>query len=158
MWPCPAEDHPGTPILHSVKFPRASGKAKFSPCEWQKPHEWPDDAFPFLGITGRILYHYHTGSMTRRSTPKDYISELFIEMNQIDAQSLGVIENGMIKVSSRRGSLQGKIHISEHVPEKTLFIPFHFSEAPANVLTSSQIDPNSETPAYKINAVKVEKL
>ncbi len=157
-WPCPTEDHPGTPILHTTKFPRASGKAKVVPCEWQKPHEWPDQEFPYLGITGRILYHYHSGSMTRRSAPKDFIPELFIEISPEDATQLQVTPTSMIKVTSRRGSIEGKVKITERVPKQAIFIPFHFSEAPANALTASQIDPVSETPAYKINAVKIEKI
>ncbi len=155
-WPCPAVDHPGTPNLHVGRFSRPNGKATFVPCEWKEPHEWPDEEFPFLATTGRILYHYHSGSMSRRSAPGEFVRELFIEINPKDAEALHVEEDAMIRVTSRRGSVSGKAKITDRVPPKMVFLPFHFAEAGANVLTAAVIDPDSETPAYKINAVKVE--
>ena len=157
-WPCPTADHPGTPNLHVGKFARPNGKATFSPREWQKPHEWPDEQFPFLATTGRILYHYHSGSMSRRSAPGEFIRELFIEINPADAGALRVDEGMMLRVTSRRGTVSGKARITDRVPQKMVFLPFHFGEASANLLTAAVVDPDSETPAYKISAVKVEKV
>ncbi len=156
-WPCPAPDHPGTPILHAEKFPRSGGKATFSPCEWRAPHEWPDEDYPFLASTGRLLYHYHSGSMSRRSAPGEFVKELFIEIHPEDAAALQVKDGEMLSVSSRRGFLKGRANISDRVPPKMIFLPFHFGESRANVLTAAAVDSDSETPGYKISAVKVEK-
>lgn len=156
-WPCPTRDHPGTPNLHVGKFARPNGKGIFAPCRWKTPHEWPDEEYPFLASTGRILYHYHTGSMSRRGPSGEHIKEIFIELNPVDAESLGVGPGEEIIVTSRRGSVKGKTELTERVPQKMVFLPFHFAEAAANVLTAAVIDPDSETPAYKISAVKVEK-
>jgi len=157
-WPCPAPDHPGTPILHGAKFARPNGKGFFTPCEWKAPHEWPDEAYPFLASTGRLLYHYHTMSMTRRSAPGEFVSELFIEIHPQDATRLAVQPGDLLRVTSRRGSVEGKAKITDRVPPLMVFVPFHFGETPANALTAAAIDPTSETPAYKINAVRVEKV
>ncbi len=157
-WPCPDADHPGTPNLHVGKFARAGGKATFSPCEWQAPHEWPDETFPYLATTGRLLYHYHSGSMTRRSTPGEFVKELFIEVHPDDAVELQVVDREMIRVTSRRGSVEGRAKVTDRVPPKMIFLPFHFAEAAANVLTAAVIDPDSETPGYKISAVRIEKV
>ncbi|MCF7935050.1 MAG: molybdopterin-dependent oxidoreductase [Synergistales bacterium] len=157
-WPCPAPDHPGTPNLYTEGFNRPGGKARFLPRHWKAPHEWPDEAYPFLATTGRLLYHYHTGSMSRRSAPGEHVRELFIEMNPADAKPLGVGDGEMIRVTSRRGHVEGRTAVTDRVPPGTLFIPFHFAEAAANLLTASVIDPDSETPAYKITAVRVDKV
>ncbi|HOR54974.1 MAG TPA: molybdopterin-dependent oxidoreductase, partial [Synergistales bacterium] len=155
MWPCPDKDHPGTPNLYTTGFPR--GKATFVPYEWNQPHEWPDAEYPFLATTGRTLYHYHTGSMTRRTPSAEYIKSLYVEVNPEDAAAIGLKEGDDVRVTSRRGSLVGETRITDRVSPSMVFVPFHFGEQPANVLTASVWDDTSETPAYKINAVKVEK-
>lgn len=157
-WPCPTSDHPGTPILHTAKFARPNGKGHFSPCEWQAPHEWPDDDYPFLATTGRLLYHYHSGSMSRRSSPAEFIKELYVEINPEDALDLNIEEGKTVRVTSRRGTVEGKAKITDRVAPGMIFLPFHFSEASANMLTAAVTDPDSDTPAYKISAVKVEKV
>ncbi len=156
-WPCPTPDHPGTPILHTEKFARPSGKAAFSPCEWKAPHEWPDEEYPFLATTGRLLYHYHSGSMTRRSAPGEFVKELYVEVHPEDAARMKLAEGDRVRVTSRRGSVEGKAKITDRVPPEMVFLPFHFGEASANILTAAVIDPDSETPGYKVSAVKVEK-
>jgi formate dehydrogenase alpha subunit len=155
LWPCPNKDHPGTPNLYTTGFPR--GKATFVPCEWNEPHEWPDAEYPFLASTGRSLYHYHTGTMTRRTPSAEFIKSLYIEINPEDAAAMGVGEGEDLKVTSRRGSVVGEARITDRVPPKMVFVPFHFGEQPANSLTASVWDIDVETPAFKINAVKVEK-
>ena len=157
-WPCPSEDHPGTPILHTTRFARPNGKGNFSPCEWKAPHEWPDDDYPFIAATGRILYHYHSGSMSRRSAPSEFVKEMYIEVNPQDAGEMKLHDEDVVKVTSRRGSVEGKAKVTDRVPPKMVFLPFHFSESAANQLTAAVIDPDSETPAYKISAVTVEKV
>jgi predicted molibdopterin-dependent oxidoreductase YjgC len=156
-WPCPTPDHPGTPILHVGKFSRAGGKAQFIPVEWAPPHEEIDSEYPFMANTGRILYHYHTGSMTRRSAVAKFINKLQIEINPEDAQNLKIQQGDMISVASRRGKLGGEAFVTERTPKGSIFFFLHFGEAPANILTSSAIDPQSGTPPFKFNAVKVAK-
>lgn len=156
-WPCPTPEHPGTPILHTARFGRPNGKATFVPCEWKAPHEWPDEEFPFLATTGRLLYHYHSGSMTRRSAPGEFIKELYVEVHPEDAALMGLAEGDRVRVTSRRGSVEGRAKVTDRVPPKMVFLPFHFGEASANILTSAAVDPDSETPGYKISAVRVEK-
>ena len=157
QWPCPTPEHPGTPNLHAMQFSRPNGMATFSPCEWAAPHEWPDEEYPFIANTGRNLYHYHSGSMSRRGPSGKYVKELYIEVNPVDAAAMGVKEGEKVKVTSRRGDVTGIARITESVPEKMVFVPFHFGEAPANMLTASVWDPTSETPPFKVSAVKVSK-
>lgn len=156
-WPCPTLDHPGTAVLHVGKFARGEGKATFLPVDWTAPHEWPDDEYPFIATTGRSLYHYHSGSMTRRSAPGLFMKELYIEINPEDAQRMGLSEGDRFKVVSRRGNVEGAAKVTDRVPEGMVFLPFHFAEAPANLLTASVWDPTSETPPFKISAVRIER-
>ncbi len=158
QWPCQAPDHPGTPILHVGKFARAGGKATFLPVEWQAPHEWPDADYPFFASTGRSLYHYHSGSMTRRGSPGEFVKELYVEINPEDARSLGVTPGDRVRVESRRGSVVGGAKITDRVPPGMVFLPFHFGESPANTLTAAIWDPTSETPPFKVIAARVEKV
>lgn len=156
-WPCPDESHPGTPILHKEKFARAGGKAAFSPCGWSAPHEWPDAEYPFIATTGRSLFHYHSGSMTRRGAPGLHLKELYIEINPADAAKLPIAEGEALTVASRRGSVSGRARITDKVAPGMVFLPFHFAEAPANLLTSAVWDPTSETPGFKVSAVKLAR-
>jgi predicted molibdopterin-dependent oxidoreductase YjgC len=155
-WPCPASDHPGTPVLYTTGFPR--GKADFSPCEWQAPHEWPDEEYPFLATTGRVLYHYHTGSMSRRSTPAEFVREMYVEVHPEDARKLGCAEGEYLRVASRRGEITGAAKITDRVPPGMIFLPFHFAENAANRLTAAKLDPTCKIPGFKVNAVRVEKM
>ncbi|RLG71379.1 MAG: formate dehydrogenase subunit alpha [Methanobacteriota archaeon] len=155
-WPCPTRDHPGTPILHVERFTR--GKGRFTPAEYREPAELPDDEYPFLLTTGRTLFHYHTGTMTRR-TPK-LVSEVetgYVELNGEDAKILGVKNNDLVVVTSRRGSIQVPVWVTDRVPRGVVFIPFHFAECAANVLTHAKLDPEAKIPEYKVCAVKIEK-
>ena len=138
-------------------FARPNGMATFSPCEWAAPHEWPDEEYPFIATTGRNLFHYHSGSMSRRGASGKYVKELYIEVNPVDAAAMGVSEGEKVTVKSRRGEVTGGARITDSVPEKMVFLPFHFGEASANLLTASVWDPTSETPAFKVSAVKVSK-
>ena len=159
QWPCPSPDHPGTPILHVEKFARPNGKGKFIPVEFVEPPELPDEEYPFYLSTGRILYHYHTGTMTRRVKGIEKLRpELEIEINPLDAEKLGILSGDVVKVTSRRGSISGKAKITKRSMEGMVFIPFHYSEAPANDLTLAVLDPIAKIPTYKVAAVKVEKV
>ena len=154
-WPVPTADHPGTPILHVGKFSRGLGR--FHVVEHRPPAEEPDSEYPLLLTTGRVLFHWHTGTMTRRSpTLTDQINEPFIEISEADAERLGVHYNQMVRVASRRGEITLKARVTPGIMEGVVFIPFHFSEAPANVLTNNAVDAESKIPEFKACAVRVE--
>ncbi|MFB3890573.1 MAG: formate dehydrogenase subunit alpha [Phycisphaerae bacterium] len=155
QWPCPSRDHPGTPILHREKFTRGLGK--FHPVQFIPPRELPDGEFPFVLSTGRILEHYHTGTMSRRSRVLDkLVSVGAIEINPADAQKLGVADGGKVRVRSRRGQIEIAAKVTPRVAQGTVFLAFHFSEAPANRLTIAALDPQAKIPEFKVCAVKVE--
>jgi formate dehydrogenase major subunit len=154
QWPCPNKDHPGTPVMHSEKFSRGLGK--FNPVEFVPPDEMPDENYPLVLITGRRLYHYHTGTMTRKGMLGDFMSHDVLDINAEDARRLGVKNGTQVKVASRRGDMKIGAHISESVPMGTVFTTFHFAETPVNQLTNPKLDAISKIPEYKVCAVKVE--
>ena len=157
QWPCPTTDHPGTPILHVERFVRGLGR--FTPLEYRPPAELPDEAYPFVLTTGRSLFHYHTGSMTRRVRGLSVIDpEAAVEINPEDARKLGITDGEKVKVISRRGEVVTKARVTERVPPNVVFMTFHFAESPANVLTSSALDPVAKIPEFKVSAVRIEKL
>ena len=157
QWPCPHKTHPGTVYLHKDKF--AKGKGTFVPCKYTPPAEEPDNEYNFTLSTGRIYWHWHTGTMTRRTSTLDReVPQAYIEINPEDAKVLGVISGDMVRVTSRRGSIELKAYVTERVAEKGVFIPFHFREAAANVLTNPALDPVAKIPEYKVCAVKVERV
>jgi predicted molibdopterin-dependent oxidoreductase YjgC len=157
QWPCPAPDHPGTPILHKEKFTRGLGR--FTPLAFREPAESPDDEYPFLLNTGRILQHWHGGTMSRRSAGLDWIvPEGEIQMNPEDGAELGIATGDRIRVTSRRGEATGKAHLTEQLPRGMVFMTFHFAEIPANALTGDAVDPVAKIPEYKVSAVRVERV
>jgi formate dehydrogenase alpha subunit len=155
-WPCPIKDHPGTPILHVEKF--VKGKGQFFAIDYKSPTELPDKEFPFLLTTGSVLQHYHTGTMTRKGKGLNMLyPELLAEVNPDDAENLGIVSGDFIHITSRRGDIKVKVLISERPDRGIIFVPFHFAEAPANMLTINSIDPIAKIPEYKVCAVKIEK-
>jgi formate dehydrogenase major subunit len=155
QWPCPSPDHPGTPILHVGKFAR--GKGLFSAIDYIEPAELPDEDYPFILSTGRILFHWHGGTMTRRSPGLDSLApEPEVEINPEDALTLGLEDGQLARVTSRRGSVEAKVVITRRSPSGTVFMNFHFAEAAANLLTHKHLDPQAKIPEYKVSAVKVE--
>ncbi len=157
QWPCPTADHPGTKYLHEGKFSRGLGK--FTAVDFEPPAELPDEEYPFVLNTGRRLYHYHTGTMTRRAKGLNTIySEETIEINPADACSLEVGDGDTVKVSSRRGSIMAKANVTKRVPQGMVFTSFHFSEVAVNFLTNTARDPIAKIPELKVAAVKVEKI
>ncbi len=156
QWPVPNKDHPGTPILHTEKFTR--GKGLFSPVEHQEPAETPDTAFPFTLTTGRILQHYHTGSMTHRVAGLEMLApEERVEVNPDDAARMGVNDGDWVRVSSRRGVVESRAWVTDRVGHGLVFMTFHYAEALSNVLTNTAVDPIAKIPELKVCAVKVEK-
>jgi len=155
QWPCPTREHPGTPILHVGKFSR--GKAKFHPVEFIPPKELPDGEYPLLLSTGRILQHFHTGSMSRRSgVLADLVSVGAIEIHPDDAVRLGVRDTQPVRVTSRRGQIEIAARVTDRVAPGTVFLAFHYAEAPANRLTIAALDPVAKIPEFKVCAVRVE--
>ena len=157
QWPCPSVDHPGTPYLHKGKFSRGLGL--FSAIDYIPAAELPDEEYPLLLTTGRILYHYHTGSMSRRSKGLDaHRPEGYIEISPETAGELGIADGEMVKVSSRRGEVNVKAMVTSWPNPGVVFMPFHFAEAAANVLTNPALDPKAKIPEFKVCAVKIERL
>ena len=156
QWPCPNADHPGTPYLHKEKFSR--GKGLFHPVEYQRPHELPDDEYPFILSTGRLLYHYHTGTLTRRSVGlAAHRPQERSEINPADAGRLGIGEGDVVRITSRRGSVLTRACLTERVPAGVVFMTFHFAESAANILTAAALDPVAKIAEFKVSAVRVEK-
>ncbi len=156
QWPCPDKDHPGTPVLFENGFPR--GRGSFTPVVWRNPEELPDAEYPFILSTGRVLYQYHTGTMTRRSQVlEDADRGPIIEMNPADAARLQIIEGEEVDVASRRGTITLPVLVTERIRPGVTFIPFHYKEAAANLLTNDALDPVSKIPEAKVCAVNVTK-
>ena len=154
QWPCPELNHPGTPILHRDQCTR--GQGHFSPTSYRPPKELPDEDYPLLLNTGRTAVHWHTGSMTRRSHLLNREEPWpFAEINPDDATLLNIRQQQNINVCSRRGSIQVKARLTDRVPPGQIFIPFHFAEGAANVLTNNALDPESGIPEFKVCAVRV---
>ena len=154
-WPCPSLDHPGTPYLFEDGFPR--GKGKFWSLEHDTDSELPDEEYPYHLTTGRVLFHWHGGTMTRRSKLDDAFPEPILEMHPEDAHQFELISGDWVEVTSRRGSVTCRVMVTGRSPLGTVFLPFHFVEAAANLLTLDKIDPRAKIPDYKMAAVKLRK-
>jgi len=157
QWPCPTKDHPGTPILHTKQFTR--GKGRFIPLEYKPPMELPDDEYPLVLTTGRSLYQFHTGTMTRKVEGLNVLrGEGLVEINPEDASSLGISDGEMVKVISRRGEVVARAKVTEASPVGVVFMTFHFAESPANLLTNPAVDPVAKIPEFKVCAVRIERM
>jgi formate dehydrogenase alpha subunit len=149
------DSHPGTPYLFAQKFPR--GRGEFHPLEYIPVVEMPDDEYPFILTTGRVLEHWHGGSMTRNSKLDDLYPEALVEIHPTDAARIGVNEADVVRVSSRRGTIVLRAKVSYKTTMGVVFIPFHFREAAANLLTIDALDPLAKIPEYKACAVRVDQ-
>ncbi len=157
QWPCPTPEHPGTQFLFKGGFPR--GKGKFTLVTFKPSAEETDQEFPFILTTGRQLFQYHTGSMTRRVKPINTLCpESYVEINPEDARMLSIQAGTNVKVTSRRGSITVKALVTKRPAKGVVFMPFHYREASANMLTSSSsLDPIAKIPSFKVSAVRIEK-
>lgn len=157
QWPVPEKGHPGTPVVHLGKFVRGLGK--FIPVAHKPPAEVPDKEYPFILSTGRMLFHYNTGTMTTRvaNISREYPHN-FVQINPIDAQRLGIKRQEKVKVKTRRGELDVSSEITDKVKAGVLWMPFHFSDEPTNVLTNNAFDPVCRTGEYKACAAKVDPV
>lgn len=159
QWPCPERTHPGTQILHQERFLTKDGRGVFTAVEWRPPAEVPDSLYPLILTTGRSIWHWHTGTMTRRSRTLDReVKTGWVEIHPKDAETLGIDDGEMVRVSSRRGEIEIQARVTEEIKEGEIFIPFHFKECPANILTNKALDSIAKIPEYKACAVKVEKI
>jgi len=158
QWPCPSTDHPGTPILHTERFATDTGKGKFMPLTYRKPGEEPDEEYPLLLTTDRSLYHFH-GTMTRRVYGLNVLNkEELLNINPQDAARLGITDNQMVQVVSRRGTVKVKVMVTDTIPSGTVSMSFHFAETRTNVLTCCELDVVAKTPSTKVCAVRIEML
>lgn len=158
-YPCDAPDQPGNEIIFSQSFPTSSGRAKIVPAELRAPDEMPDDEYPMVLTTGRMLEHWHTGSMTRRATTLDHLEpEAIVGLHPGEMERLGLAAGDMVKVSTRRGAITLKVRADRDVAEGMIFIPFAFAEAPANMLTNPQLDPMGKIPEFKFCAARIERV
>jgi formate dehydrogenase alpha subunit len=155
QWPCPNTEHAGTKYLHKGQFTK--GKGTFFALPYKPPAELPDEEYPFTLTTGRLMFHFHTGTMTRRSGKLvSEVPEAYVEIHPDDAKVIGLNGKNRVKVTSRRGQIELIARVTDHITPGIVFIPFHFAEAAANALTNSAIDPVAKIPEYKVCAVKIE--
>jgi formate dehydrogenase alpha subunit len=158
-WPCPTKEHPGTPILHGAKFAHPDGLGVMFGVPYKPPAEVPDADYPFILTTGRCIWQWHTGTMTRRS--KDLENEVptgWIEINLEDAKALGIKNKEMVRAITRRGEVNVPAKVTPDIMKGEMFMPFHYAECAANILTNNALDPIAKIPEYKACAVKVEKI
>ncbi|MBI1800381.1 MAG: formate dehydrogenase subunit alpha [Chloroflexi bacterium] len=154
QWPVPTTNHPGTPILFTDTFPR--GRGKFHPLVYKPSVESPDAQFPFILTTGRVLYHWHGGTITRHSQIDHAAPEPLVEINPSDASHLHIEDGRWVRVSSRRGAIELRVRVTDKSSRGVVFIPFHYAEAAANLLTNDAVDPVAFIPEYKVSAVNIE--
>lgn len=159
QWPCPNTDHPGTRTLFLDKFSTSHGKGILNPVEFSEQTEPPSKEFPFVLNTGRILYQYHTSTMSRRNKAlTDFANESFVLMNPNDVEKNDFADGDKVRIFNERGELKTYIRSSDNVAEGELFMPFHFTESQVNRLTRGELDPSSKIPPYKFSACKVKKI
>jgi formate dehydrogenase major subunit len=153
------ENSDGTVVLFADEFNTDDGRAHLKPAEWMPAKELPDEEYPFVLNTGRLLEHWHTGSMTRRSYALDSIApKATVSVSPVDAEQLGIADGDFVRVSSRRGTIELEAHVSHRETPGSCFIPFHFREAAANLLTIDEIDPYGKIPEFKFCAVRVDPI
>lgn len=159
QWPCVTQEHPGTKILHSERFATKNGKAKFMPLEYKAPAEVPDDKYPLLLTTDRSLFHFHTGTMTRKVQGLNTLdSQELLKVNPKDAAHLGIVDGEVVQLVSRRGKVMVKTKVTDICPPGVVSMTFHFAESPTNLLTNPAIDPVAKIPETKVCAVRIQKL
>jgi predicted molibdopterin-dependent oxidoreductase YjgC len=156
QWPCPSKEHPGTKYLHKGKFTRGTGK--FHAVQFKDPAELPSREYPFVLSTGRQLYQFHTGTLTRKSAAIDQKSPTgYVEIHSEDADRLGISDGDKVEVASPRGKITTLARVTRGIQKGWLFMPFHFCEGPANMLTNDALDPIAKIPELKVCAAVVRK-
>lgn len=160
QWPCPSEDHPGTTVLHQEKFATSHGKGVFKPIELRSLEEIPDEEYPLILSTGRVIFHYHNSNMTGKSkTLNNQISESFVEINPQDAERLGISNRERIKIINRHGEIETTARITSKIIPGVIFLPIHFLDSAPNLLTTSKVhDPSTKMPELKALSARIEKI
>ena len=156
QWPCPDENHPGTPIMHQSQFTRGLGL--FTPVSYRLPAEMPCNEYPLTLSTGRLLEQFHTGTLTRKTPGLDLLGAPKVMISVYDAEQLGINNGDKISLITRRGEIEIDAFVTKRAQAGVLFLPFHFVEAAANKLTINALDPVAYIPEYKVCAVRVEKV
>ena len=156
QWPCPDKQHPGTKYLHKDRFTR--GKGKFHKVAFKEADELPDNKYPFVLSSGRQLYQFHTGTMVRKSKPINQVSPTgYIEINSDDAKRLGISDGDTVEVTTNRGIVETSAKVTAGIGKGWLFMPFHYQEEPANILTNDALDPIAKIPELKVCAAAIRK-
>ncbi len=156
-WPCPDTAHPGTPVLHTVRFPKPDGLGLLSPVEYEPVAEPTDASYPLVLTTGRLSLHYNSGAMTRRTKPLIYREpQSYVEIHREDAAPLGIRDGDRVRVSSRRSAIAVNARVTDTIARGVVFMPFHFVET--NELTIAALDPTSRIPQFKAAACRIEKI
>ena len=156
QWPCPNTDHPGTPYLHKDKFTR--GKGLLSPIAFKEPDELPDEEYPLILTTGRVLQQFHTGTMTRKTEGLNRLAGPMVMISVEDANEMKIGNSEVVKIATRRGEITAPAFVTKRITKGVIYIPFHYKESPANRLTNPAIDPIAKIPEYKVCAAKVQKI
>ena len=159
QWPCEDASDPGTPYLYEESFNFPDGKARFVPADTGEPGDLPSEAFPLTMTTGRVLYHWHTGTLTRNVEGLlDHVGEAFVEVNPATADRLGIADGERVRVESPRGAIEVRAEISDRPGDGVVFVPMHFADGAVNRLTGDHVDPTSGIPEYKVSSVRIERL
>ena len=156
QWPCPTEDHPGTPYLHKGTFAR--GKGKFKAISFKEPDELPDEEYPLIMTTGRLLEHYHTGTMTRKTEGLNKLAGPRVMISVEDAERLNISNSEVISIVTRRGEITAPAFVTKRMQKGVIYIPFHFAESPVNKLTNPAMDKIARIPELKVCAAKIKKV
>lgn len=156
QWPCPNTEHPGTPYLHKDKFAR--GKGLLSAKAFQEPDELPDEEYPLILTTGRVLQQFHTGTMSRKTQGLNNLAGPMVMISVEDAERMGISNSEVVAISTRRGEITAPAFVTKRISTGVIYIPFHYKESPANRLTNPAIDPIAKIPEYKVCAAKISKI
>lgn len=157
QWPCPDLNHPGTKFLHKDRFATSSGKGRFKPLKYRPSYELPDEEYPLILTTDRSLFHFHTGTMTRKGGLNIIRKNEWLELNSEDAEKLGIKDGEYVYITSRRGRVKARVKVTDTVSPGVVSLTFHFYETPTNEITSPAIDPVAKIPETKVCAVRIEK-
>jgi formate dehydrogenase major subunit len=156
-WPCPTPEHPGTPILYTERFSKPDGRGVVTPVEYQPPFEATSEEYPLVLTTGRVVMHYNSGAMTRRTRAlRQREPELFLQLHPSTAQRFGIVDGNMIQISTRRGEARARARVTRHIDEGVVFMPFHFPAT--NTLTVDALDPKAKIPEYKVAACRIAPM
>jgi len=156
-WPCPTPEHPGTPILYTERFSKPDGRGVVTPVKYQAPFEETSDEYPLVLTTGRVVMHYNSGAMTRRTRAlRQREPELFLQLHPSTAERFGIVDGHMIQVTTRRGEARAKARVSRQIDEGVVFMPFHFPDT--NILTVDALDPKAKIPEYKVAACRIAPM